>query len=131
MKSDKGKKTYRFKHIGIVRNDEYLAPFEEAIKRLQYEYEKQKNDNFVSYKKHKSKKRKRIINIMHTFLKNTKSKPNFSYIIFSSCNPTTGKITRTYCSSYFFFYKVGFTPPYNFIINKVLKENIEVRNRIV
>ncbi|MCI6207932.1 MAG: alpha amylase C-terminal domain-containing protein [Prevotella sp.] len=32
MKSDKGKKTYRFKHIGIVRNDEYLAPFEEAIK---------------------------------------------------------------------------------------------------
>ena len=32
MKSDKERKPYRFKHIGLVRNDAYLAPFEEAIK---------------------------------------------------------------------------------------------------
>ena len=39
--------------------DKRPLPFEEAIKRLQYEYEKQKNDNFISYKKHKSKKKKK------------------------------------------------------------------------
>jgi hypothetical protein len=39
--------------------DRRPVPFEEAVKRLQYEYEKQKNDNFISYKKYKSKKKKK------------------------------------------------------------------------